>query len=495
MELDATTCQRARLSRDARFDGRFFIGVKTTGIYCRPVCPVRAPRAANTIFYPTAAAAAEAGFRPCLRCRPETAPGTPAWSGTFTTVGRALRLIAEGALDEGSVDALSDRLGVGPRHLRRLFMQHLGASPSGVAQTRRLHNAKKLIDATDLPMVEVALSAGYHSIRRFNTHFKDTYGCAPSSLRKSASRKKLSSRDQHSGDYQFRLDFRPPFDWQGMIGFLSRHATPGVELVDGNRYSRTIEVDGAVGTFTVESASDENCLRCNIHISEPRVLMQIIERIKRLFDLSTDSNEIASCLQNDSALKPLVKANPGLRIPGGWDGYEVAVRTIIGQQVSVAGANTTTGRIVQTYGSLLSGSLQESRLERLFPAAENLSCLNTATLGMPVARAQTIKDLSLAVCRGDVSFSYANDPDLLYQQLTGIRGIGPWTAGYIAMRAMGDPDIFPRSDLVLLKMARHLFGTAITERDLLHRAQNWRPWRAYAAMYLWQMAGEKNNWK
>lgn len=481
MELDATTCERARLSRDARFDGRFFIGVKTTGIYCRPVCPVRAPRADNTVFYTTAAAAAEAGFRPCLRCRPETAPGTPAWSGTSTTVTRALRLIAEGALDAGSVAALADRLGVGSRHLSRLFIQHLGASPRGVAQTRRLHNAKKLIDATDLPMVQVALSAGYHSTRRFNTHIKETYGCSPSTLRKKA------SKDQHHAGYQFRLDFRPPYDRRGMIGFLSRHATPGVELVEGSRYSRTIEVDGAVGTFTAQLLSDENCLRCDIRISDSRYLIQIIERIKRLFDLSADSMAISRCLQRDSSLKPLVQANPGLRIPGGWDGYEIAVRTIIGQQVSVAGANTTTGRLVRTYGSALA---VDGPLDRLFPTAENLSHLNTASARMPVARARTIKQLSIAVCRGDVSFDYANDPDLLYRQLTAIRGIGPWTAAYIGMRAMGDPDVFPRADLVLLKMAGHMFGAGMSERELLQRTWDWRPWRAYAAMYLWQMASD-----
>ena len=484
MELDATTCERARLSRDARFDGRFFVGVKTTGIYCRPVCPVRAPKAVNTTFYPTAAAAAEAGFRPCLRCRPETAPGTPAWSGTSTTVSRALRLIAEGALDEGSVDALADRLGVGSRHLSRLFMKHLGASPVGVAQTRRLHNAKKLIDETNLPMVQLALSAGYQSTRRFNTHIKETYGCAPSALRKEA-----SSKGQTEDGYRFRLHFRPPYDWHGVLGFLSRHATPGIELVDDTGYSRTIDVNGTVGVFTVNLVPKEFCLQCTIRTSDSKNLIQIIERIKRLFDLSADSAEISSCLQRDSDLEPLVTANPGIRIPGGWDGYETAVRTIIGQQVSVAGANTTAGRMVRTYGSTLDAN---GPLDRLFPSAEVLSRLQTTELGMPTARALTIKELSGAVCRGDVSFSDANDPDMLYRQLTGIKGIGPWTAGYVAMRALGDPDVFPRSDLVLLKMAERLFcrGGRLTERDLLQRAQNWRPWRAYAAMYLWQMASD-----
>jgi|TARA_Y100000310_G_scaffold345344_1_gene463967 AraC family transcriptional regulator of adaptative response / DNA-3-methyladenine glycosylase II len=396
-------------------------------------------------------------------------------------VGRALRLIAEGALDESSVDDLADRLGVGTRHLNRLFMKHLGASPSGVAQTRRLHNAKELIDATDLPMVQVALSAGYRSTRRFNTHIKETYGCPPSTLRKKAS-------DQHAGGYQFRLNFRPPYDFQGMIGFLQRHVTPAVELVEGSSYSRTMEVDGATGTFTVDLPAGENCLRCNIRLAESKHLIRIVERIKRLFDLSADSAEIARCLQRDPGLKPLVQANPGLRIPGGWDGYEIAVRTIIGQQVSVAGANTTAARLVHTYGSALT---VDGPLDRLFPTADSLSRLDTERAGMPVARAQTIKQLSEAVCRGDVSFDYANDPDLLYRQLTTIKGIGPWTAGYIAMRAMGDPDVFPRSDLVLQRMAGHLFGTD-TERELLQRSQRWRPWRAYAAMYLWQMATDRN---
>lgn len=477
MELNSEVCERARLSRDARFDGRFFIGVKTTGVYCRPVCPVKAPRSENVSYFVSAAAAAEAGFRPCLRCRPESAPGTPAWMGTSTTVSRGLRLITDGALDEGNVESMADRLGVSSRHLSRLFVEHLGASPISVAQTRRLHFAKQLIDDTDLTMANVALAAGYNSIRRFNTHFRSVYGRPPSAIRKV--RKSSSAQ----AGFEFYLPYRPPYDWHHLIGFLSKRAIPGVESVDEDSYSRSIEVDGEPGSFCVSRVSDRHALRCRIQLSRPRALMNVVERIKRIFDLLADPVEIQHCLGTDARLGKLARRNPGLRVPGTWDGFELAVRAIIGQQVSVAGARTVAGRLVKNYGGRLSGF----DLESLFPSPQALSRLDTGGLSMPKGRAQAIKDLALGVENGDVSFNSDNDSAGLRQQLKSIKGIGEWTAQYVAMRALNDPDAFMCSDLVLLNNASCLFEETLSARQLLEYSKAWQPWRAYAAMHLWNL--------
>jgi len=467
--------EQARLSRDARFDGRFFTAVKTTGIYCRPVCPVKAPKSHNVQFFTTAAAAAEAGFRPCLRCRPESSPGTPAWSGTSVTVTRGLRMISEGALDrEGNVDALSDRLGVTPRHLSRLFLQHLGASPIAIAQTRRLHFAKKLLDETDLPMTEVALSAGYGSVRRFNDHIKSVYGRTPSTLRNRNAVHEKSS-------FQLRLPYRPPFDYQGIINFLALRATPGVEWVKDGRYERSIRVGDEVGQLVVSNLPQQNMLLCEIRLGSSRHLMSVVERVTRMFDLNADPMEIGSCLARDPDLAPAVKRNPGLRIPGSWDPFEVLVRAIVGQQISVRGATTVMGKIVRDFGEVTDG-------QTLFPRPEYLAGLEPGDLSMPRARAMAIADSARAVIRNEVNLA-TQDSAALMAQMTAVKGVGPWTAQYVAMRAINDPDAFLHADLVLRKVAAaRLLLTG--DRALLERADAWRPWRAYAGMYLWSMANE-----
>lgn len=464
--------EQARQARDPRFDGQFFIGVTTTGIYCRPVCPVKVPRPENVLFFPSAAAAGEAGFRPCLRCRPESSPGTPAWAGTSTTVSRGLRLINEGALDHGDIDSLSSRLGVTSRHLSRLFRQHLGASPKAVAQTRRLHAAKKLLDETNLPMTEIALAAGYGSVRRFNDHMQSVYGRSPSALRgRPVAQSGLS--------FRMKLPYRPPYDFEGVISFLARRATPGVEKVSDGRYERSIRVGNETGRLLVTHQPDQRLLLCDISLDSAKHLMWVIERTRRQFDLNANPLEIHFCLKKDPVLARQVENNPGLRVPGSWDPFEILIRAIVGQQISVKGATTVMGKIAREFGEMSDGQL-------MFPTPESLTGLKPERLPMPQARARAIADAARAVCEGAVDLS-GQDTGKLVAQLIRIRGIGPWTAQYVAMRAINDPDAFLTSDLVLKKMAASHFSID-NEQALMARAENWRPWRAYAAMYLWSMA-------
>ena len=475
MEIDPRICAQARLSRDARFDGRFFIGVRTTHIYCRPICPVRAAKEENVTYFPTAAAAADAGYRPCLRCRPESSPGTPAWSGTSNTVSRALRLISESALEDKSVDDLAARLGVGSRQLRRLFLRHLGATPIAVAKTRRLHFAKKLINETNLPMCEIALAAGFGSVRRFNATFRETYQRTPSELRRIG----RGATAQSANEYLFRLHFRPPFEWLALLGFLAQRAIPGVEVVVADSYHRTISLNGDAGILGVSLSENAAALDLSISFPEPRWLFLIVERVRRMFDLSADPAEIGSHLRQDSLLRAGVDGAPGLRVPGSWDGFELSVRAVLGQQVSVAGASTLAGRLARRFGKEISAA---GNLTHLFPRAEALANADVAAIGLPQTRAETIRSLARAVANKQIDFDSAVNVDEFRSSLSALPGIGDWTAQYIAMRALGDPDAFPAGDLGLLRRT-----SLRNVRELTQRAKLWRPWRAYAAMYLWQM--------
>ncbi|HKT48245.1 MAG TPA: AlkA N-terminal domain-containing protein [Candidatus Acidoferrales bacterium] len=473
MQPDPTTCSRARFARDPRFDGRFFIAVLTTRIYCRPICPARPPKEENVRYYATAAAAAEAGFRPCLRCRPECSPGTPAWLGTSATVSRALRLISESALEDASIDSLAARVGIGSRHLRRLFLQHLGATPIAIAQTRRLHFAKKLIDETHLPMSQIALASGFGSVRRFNATFQKTYGRTPTHIRTLARHAPAEEEDE----YRFLLRFRPPLDWNGLLEFLGPRAIPGVEVINDDSYRRTFQLDKQTGWLEAALDADASSLALRIHFPDPRSLFLIVERVRRLFDLSADPAEITPHLRRDPLLARRIAARPGLRVPGAWDGFELAIRAILGQQVTVRGASTLAGRLVREFGTPVSGN---HGLTHIFPTAEKLADVDVARIGLPRARANTIRALARAVMKGDIEFS-ATDVDAFRERLCALPGIGDWTAQYIAMRALGEPDAFPASDLGLL----HATGIR-NPRELQARAEAWRPWRAYAAMHLWQ---------
>ncbi len=482
MDLDHDACYRAMCQRDARFDGKFFIAVKTTGIYCRPICSARTPLSANVIFFPTAAAAQEAGFRPCLRCRPEAAPDLGAWRGTSNTVSRALALIEMGALDEADVEALADRLGLGERQLRRLFRQHLGASPIAVAQTRRVLLAKQLIHETRLPMTEVAFAAGFRSIRRFNETFAILFGRAPGALRR-ASRPEVSAGPR--GEISLLLRYRPPYDWTAMLDFLKLRAIPGIERVGDETYARTIEFDGVQGLVCVRPA-EGNALRATIRFARLSALPAIIARLRRVFDLAADTLPIVAHLALDPALAPLVAARPGLRVPGAWDGFELAVRAILGQQITVPAAVRLAGRLVAAHGKILAEP--ETGLTHVFPRPAALITADLARLGMPRSRAAALGAMAAAVVADPALFSASRSLEEAVAQLRSIRGVGEWTAHYIALRQLREPDAFPATDIGLLRAMADADGQRPGPDELLARAETWRPWRAYAAQHLWAAA-------
>jgi AraC family transcriptional regulator of adaptative response / DNA-3-methyladenine glycosylase II len=484
MELERERCYRALSARDARFDGRFFVGVKTTGVYCRPVCPARTPKLQNVLFFPCAAAAAEAGFRPCRRCRPETSPGTPAWLGTSATVSRALRLIQQGALDGAGVEQLAERMGVGARHLRRLFLRHLGASPIAVAQTRRVHFARRLLDETSLPIAGVAHAAGFSSLRRFNAAVRAAYGRPPSELRRARAE---APEPGNGAELSLRLPYRAPFDWDGIVDFLQARAIPGVEAVDRAAYRRSVALDGVEGVIEVRPAPGRSHLCLRVGSALAPQLIRVVERVRSIFDLGADPHEIASHLAGNPELAPLVAKHPGVRVPGAWDGWELAVRAILGQQVSVRGATTLAGRLVLAHGERLRRAAAEG-VSRLFPSAEALSRVDLTSIGLPRTRAHAIQALARALSAGELALDGSVGLDQTLERLMALPGVGAWTAGYIAMRALREPDAFPDTDLGLRKAAaagREL----LSARELQARAETWRPWRAYAAMLLWQSGG------
>jgi AraC family transcriptional regulator of adaptative response / DNA-3-methyladenine glycosylase II len=482
MDLDAKACYRAIATRDARFDGRLFIAVKSTRIYCRPICPARTPKRENVAFYPSAAAAQEAGYRPCLRCRPESAPDLGVWRGTSNTVSRALALIEKGGLDGADVEALADRLGVGERQLRRLFRRHLGASPIAVAQTRRVLLAKHLIHETRLPMSEVALAAGFGSIRRFNETFQQLFGRAPSTLRRGIG----AASPGPAGEVAILLPYCPPYDWPAMLAFLRARAIPGVEVVGRDDYARTIEVAGAHGTVAVQPATG-NALRATIQFPQLSTLPTIVARLRRVFDLIADPEVIGAHLSEDSRLAPLVAARPGLRVAGAWDGFELAVRALLGQQITVAGAATLAGRLVAAYGKPLAGGVEG--LSHVFPGPERLADADLSSLGLTRARAAALGSLARAVVADPQIFGPRQSLDAAVLKLRALPGIGEWTAQYIAMREMREPDAFPAADIGLMRAMADRKGRRPSPGALLARAERWRPWRAYAAQHLWASEG------
>jgi AraC family transcriptional regulator of adaptative response / DNA-3-methyladenine glycosylase II len=483
VDLDHHACYRAIELRDARFDGRFFTAVKTTGTYCRPVCPARTPRSENVTFYSTAAAAQEAGFRPCLRCRPETAPDTGAWRGTSSTVARALALIELGALDEGRVDALAGRLGLGERQLRRLCRQHLGASPVAVAQTRRVLLAKQLIHETSLSMTDVAFAAGFGSIRRFNATFRALFGRAPCTLRRGNPPEITAGA---GAGVSLLLRYQPPYDWPGMLEFLRLRAIPGIERVVENSYSRTIELDGRQGIVSVRPA-ERNALRASVRFPRLSALPVIIARLRRVFDLAADPLPISAHLARDPALAPLVKMRPGLRVPGAWDGFELAIRAVLGQQITVRAAVRLAGRLVAAHGQPLAEP--DGDLTHVFPRPEALAPADLAILGMPRSRAATLCAVAAAVVADPDLFCASRGLDEAIRRLRSIRGIGEWTAHYIALRQLREPDAFPAADVGLVRALADLEGHQRASRELIDRAEAWRPWRAYAAQHLWASSG------
>jgi AraC family transcriptional regulator of adaptative response / DNA-3-methyladenine glycosylase II len=461
-DLDWRVCSKARLTRDPRFDGKFFIGVRGSGVYCRPICPAPTAKEKNCRYFPTAAAASEAGYRPCLRCRPESSPGTPAWLGTSSTVSRGLRLIDESGLEDGGVEGLAGRLGVGARHLRRLFLKHLGATPNAIAQTRRVHFAKKLIDETNLPMTELAIAAGYGSVRRFNAAIRDTYHRTPTQIRAIA--RQTKSLPEHH--YLFRLRFRPPYDWKGVLSFLANSTVPGVEAVDRTSYRRTISLNGCDGAFEITLDPKYPAVLARIQFGDPRSLYFIVERIRAVFDLNADWARVQKFLGPDPLLGPYVRSRPGIRVPGCWNGFELAVRAILAQ--GSTDATAIAGQLVRTFGRQF---LAGQGLTHLFPEPVVLAEGDLSAAGVSPTCANSIRALAVAICSGEIAFDPLAESRAFVATLRKIAHVDESTARTVAMRALREPDIFP-----------------IANRTLKAKSQSWCPWRSYAAMYLWDEA-------
>jgi AraC family transcriptional regulator of adaptative response / DNA-3-methyladenine glycosylase II len=484
-------CYRALRTRDARFDGRLFVGITTTGIYCRPVCAARTAKLENCRFFLSAAAAQEAGFRPCLRCRPETAPDVGSWRGTSNTVSRALALIAEGSLDGGetSVDELAARLGVGGRQLRRLFQQHLGAAPIAVAQTRRVLFAKQLIQETRLPMAEVALAAGFGSVRRFNEQFHDLFGRPPSDLRRKPAAARRSERPDVG--VTLRLRYRSPYDFPAMLAYLDARTVSGVELVERDVYRRTFMSGDAFGSVEVRDEPSRNNLVVTAHCRDVRRLPDVLTRVRRVFDVNADIETIGAHLARDPLLARLVAERPGLRAPGGWDGFELAIRAVLGQQVSVAAARTLLGRLVELAGEPLPrADERHPALRRTFPTPERLLAADLGGLGVPPGRRVALRAMAEAALSDPKLFLTFGTLEEAIARFRSIPGVGPWTAEYIALRALRETDAFPASDVGLRRAAKN--GSRPTPTELLKRAEPWRPWRAYAAQHLWAKDARSN---
>ena len=484
LNLDPDVCYCAIRTKDARFDGQFFVAVRTTGIYCRPICPAITPKRENCTFFASAGAAQTAGYRPCLRCRPELSPHLFAHVGTASTVSRALALIAEGALDDGKVADLARRLGMGDRQLRQLFAKHLGTSPIAVAQTRRLLFAKQLLNQTTLSITDVALAAGFTSIRRFNDAIYKTYGRSPSELRQA--RQLLDSTS--APKISLKLAFTPPYNWVALMHFFRLRAIPGLESVSIESYRRVISLNGHHGVVEICPVARQNYLIANIYFPKVTLLGQIVERLRRLFDLSANISEISAHFERDPILARLITMQPGLRIPGAWDNFELAVRAIIDQQVSVAAATTLFSRMVKTYGeqNAIAGTPWNDDLRFVFPSPEVLATADLTTLGITQSRAKAINTLAAAVTQNPQLLHHFPSLDNAVQTLCKLPGIGEWTAHYIAMRSLREPDAFPANDLGLLR-AMTALGQPMTKAQLVELSQAWRPWRAYAAMYLWSM--------
>jgi AraC family transcriptional regulator, regulatory protein of adaptative response / DNA-3-methyladenine glycosylase II len=472
--------ERARRSRDPRFDGKFFVAVLSTGIYCRPICPVRLSSAVH--YYATAEAAAEAGFRPCLRCRPEAAPGSSAWIGTSAVVRRILRLINEGALDTGSVKDLAARLGMGSRHLNRLLVQQVGASPIAIAQTRRLHFAKRLLDETNLSATEIALAAGYGSVRRFNEAFKATYKKSPMQLRKRHAR-----GAQETSEITLKLSYRPPYDWSEAIRFLSERAIPGLESVGPGEYARYLRTTTGHTFVRISACEREYALQMQVRDAAPADLFELSARARCVFDLTADPAQIAGAFQADTLLAPLAKSRPGLRIIGVWDPFECAVRTLLERQLGRFAARAAAADLVASAGQPLDGGLDG--LTRLFPTAGALAAADLSNLPLTPPQRETLRALCRAARDGIVCFS--DSIEKVTESLITVPGLDDWVAQVVALRAGGDPDAFPTQDLILQYQAADKTGALNTEA-LEERAQAWRPWRGYAACQLWAEA-ERNS--
>jgi AraC family transcriptional regulator of adaptative response / DNA-3-methyladenine glycosylase II len=460
---------QALLARDHRFDGKFFVAVKTTGVYCRPICPAR-PKRENVVFFSDAASAEAAGYRPCLRCRPECAPLSPAWSGKRAVVQRALKLIAANEFGGYGEEEFARRFGLSARHLRRLFEAAIGRTPKQIADANRLNFARRLIVETAVPIRSVARSAGFASLRRFNDAFKKRFERAPSQLRKAR------SKSAAAGGIELTLAYRPPYDWQSLIEFYRNHPIPGVERIAENSFERIFRLAGKIGSLRVQPVGGKPQLKLTVMADDPRLLFQVVHRVRRMFDLDSDPMLVAESFARSPLLAQLVDRFPGLRVPGAWDPFETAVCTILGQVVSADQRASLVAELVRDYGEAIVHPVTGEKAN-LFPGPEVLANADLNAIRTSVARREAVRDFSRRVLRGMISLSEAQDPSQFRKALIEVDGLGAWSAEYISLRSIGDTDAFPRTDLILKRaLALH------PDLDV----DSVRPWRAYAAMYLWK---------
>ncbi len=476
---DPDSCYLAVKSRDRRFDGVFYTAVSSTGIYCRPSCPAITPKRRNVSFFRTAAAAQQAGFRACKRCRPDATPGSPEWDVAADTAGRTMRLIADGLVEREGVEGLASRVGYSSRHLTRLLTKELGAGPLALARARRAQTARILIETTAMPFAEVAFAAGFSSIRQFNDTVREVYAGTPSQLRSQA-----APQPGHSGTLELRLAVRRPFAAAELLAFLAVRAVPGLEDAGPDWYSRTLRLPHGTGTvrLTLDAADTDGTVRCVLGLSDLRDLSAAVERCRRLLDADCDPHAVDEQLGSVPALAEQVRLRPGLRVPGHVDGDELAVRAVLGQQVSVPRARALAALMVERYGEPLA-----TGEGRLFPSAETLAAVPAEELPMPRARGRAIALLCAALASGDIALDRSAERSDVRRRLLEIPGIGPWTADYVAMRALGDPDVFLPSDIGVRNGLRAL-GLDPAHAD--QTSQAWRPWRSYAQMHVWSLAAE-----
>jgi AraC family transcriptional regulator of adaptative response / DNA-3-methyladenine glycosylase II len=493
--MDDDHCYRAMTSRDGRFDGAFVTAVRTTKIYCRPSCPAMTPKRQNIRFYPTPAAAQDAGFRACKRCRPDAAPGSPDWDHRADLVARAVRLIGDGVVEREGVSGLARRLGYSARQLHRLVFAELGTGPLRLAVAHRVQSARALLETTDIPVSDVAWAAGFGSIRQFNDLVREVYALSPTELRKRAKKNGAgqagarldAGETRNAGAIPVRLAYRPPLDLPGLLEFLGRRAISGVESFDGNVYARTLNLPHGSGIVIIPAGSGDDpapapsrydrpgSLQCELRLQDFRDFATAVSRVRRLLDLDADPLAVRSALHDDPLLGRSVETNPGLRVPGTVDGAEIAVRAVLGQQVSVAGARTLGSRLASRYGAAPAESFGE--LDRLFPTAETLAAADPSTLPMPASRARALQALARAIAEGGVGVDPGTDRDATDEALRAVPGVGPWTASYIRMRGLGDPDVFLGEDLGIKKAVR-AWGEPVD-------SALWKPWRSYATFHLW----------
>jgi AraC family transcriptional regulator, regulatory protein of adaptative response / DNA-3-methyladenine glycosylase II len=483
IDLDPDRCYRAAASRDARFDGCFYTAVRTTGIYCRPSCPATTPKRRNVEFFASAAAAQQHGYRACKRCRPDASPGSPEWDVRTDVVARAMRLIADGVVDREGVGGLAGRLGYSTRHLTRLLDAELGAGPIALARAQRAQTARLLLETTDMAITDVAFAAGFGSVRQFNDTVREVYASSPSELRRGGAHRRAGRAG--SAPVTVRLAARAPFDSASVLAFLAARTiecTESVELVqhtDAAGYRRSMSLPGGPGVVEVRPLTcGATGVQASFRLTDWADLAPAVRRVRRLFDLDADPVAVDAVLAADPSLAALVATTPGRRVPGSVDPFETAIRAVVGQQVSVAGARTVLGRIVAAVGERLAAP--QGAVTTVFPSPAALAEVDDDVLAMPTARRRTIRTLAAAIATGEVVLDAGVDRDEVVDRLVSLPGIGPWTAGYIAMRGLGDPDVFLDTDL---GVRRGLAALGLTAAD----ADRWRPWRSYALHHLWEM--------